>query len=98
MASVKLFNKLSGVSKLWGFLAFQHFTAVNASLLLSGKVEVLEDNFIRTSQGFSQRQCSGEERAGTWFARVELVAVQPHNSLGAQRNPICHQKGNSNAG
>lgn len=70
MASVKLSNKLTDVSKLWGFLAFRHFTAVNASLLLLGSPEVLEDDFSRASQGLSQRQCSGEERAGTWFARV----------------------------
>jgi len=96
MASVKLFNKLTGVSKLWGFSPFRYFTTVNASLLLSRRVKVLlENNFSRASQRLSQRQCTEDEGAGTWFAQGELAAVQPRNLLGAQRNRTCPQKGNS---
>lgn len=57
MASVKLFNKLTGVSKLWTFY-LSSTTDVNASLLLSGRVEVLEDSFSRASRA-SEREWGG---------------------------------------
>lgn len=62
MASVKLFNKLTGISKLWGLLAFQHFTTVNASLLLPRRVEVLEDNFAEFRGASARDSAVGRNR------------------------------------
>lgn len=78
---------------LWGFLVSQPFTAVNASLLLLGRVKVLETNFSRALQGLSQRQCNGEEWAGTWFCTSGAGSSETMQLIGDPEKPSLFSEG-----